>query len=99
MPARLGDPKDQLSVASISTKLFGGRHTKFAGPVWSQRVFDLTIIITAYRTITFLSMQISEKEDHFVESLHQVDDKTTVSSPALSVAEGLPFTFLERPGP
>jgi hypothetical protein len=44
-------------------------------------------------------MQISEKEDHYVESLHQVDDKTAVSSPALSVAEGLPFTFLERPGP
>ena len=43
-------------------------------------------------------MQISEKEDHYVECL-QVDDKTTVSSPALSVAEGLPFTFLERPGP
>lgn len=37
--------------------------------------FQLTIIFRGYRT-TFLSMQIDEKEDHYVESL-QVDDKMT----------------------
>lgn len=43
-------------------------------------------------------MQISKKKNYYIESL-QVNDKTTINSPTLSVAEGLPFTFLKQLGP